>query len=399
MKRRVLYLIDCLGHGGAEHQLVLTVGALDRQRFESFVCFLHPQDYLSDHIRQQGVPVYGLGLPSGKPHWPRAVWKVRRLVRSLRIDLIHTSLFESDVIGGIVGRLCRVPVVSTLCNVGSEPERLVDNPFQGPLKLAFGNGLWGLVLRHCQSHCIAISQAVKASSMRSYRLGEDRLTVVYRALPDTWYSEVRRERVVALRDSLGLGGAFPVLLNVGRLMPQKGQRYLIEAMPPVVERFPMARLLIVGLGPLLGPLRSLSQALGVDRHVHFLGRREDVRDLLEACDIFVFPSLFEGLGVALLEAAGTGRPCVASRVGPLPEVIEDGVSGLLVEPASPPALSEAIVRLASGPDMARATGQRAREQVHSRFRVQRMASDLASVYEAVLEGKGSPRDARASGTL
>ncbi len=381
---KVLYLIDSLGHGGAEHQLALTVAALDRERFQCYVCHLHPQSYVAGQIASQGVPIFNLGLPHGKRHWLKALRQVRSLIGSLKVHLVHTSLFESDIVGGVAGRLSGVPVVGTLCSIGGESDRLIDNPHLSPLKLAITTRVWGSIIRRYHRRTVAISQAVKDSAVKTYRVPEDRLTVIYRALPDDWFDGGLHDRGWALRKALGLDEASPVLLTVGRLVPQKGQRYLLEAMPSVLAQCPNARLLIVGTGELENTLKSLAVQLGIEGAVQFLGRREDVRELLALSDIFVFPSLFEGLGVSLLEACGMGVPCVASRVGPIPEVIEDGVTGLLVPPRQPQALAEAILCLASDRERARAMGQRARQVAQERFSVSRMVGALEGLYMEVL---------------
>jgi len=380
---RVLHLVDSLGIGGAERQLALIVAALDHTRFQSHVCHLHSPSHLGSLFTQAGVPVYGLEV-SGKHQWPIGIIKLLRLVHSLKIDLIHTSLFESDILGGVCGRLSGIPVVSTLCNIGGEPERLIDNPRMNRLKLSFTTKFWGYTLRLGHRHYIAISKAVMDSAVRTYKLPEHKITVIYRTLSSDWFDDDSSVYGVKLREELDINGAYPVVVNVGRLVPQKGQRYLIEAMPEVLIRFPQGRVLIAGEGILHDSLAKLCQELGIQDNVEFLGARDDVRELLAISNIFVFPSLFEGLGGALLEAAGMGKPCVASRVGPLPEVIEHGVSGLLVPSRNPQAIAQAIIGLAGDPERARTMGDNARAIVRSRFAISRIATELEQLYVRVL---------------
>jgi glycosyltransferase involved in cell wall biosynthesis len=323
-----------------------------------------------------------------------AISRLLKLVRSLQIDLIHTSLFQSDIIGGIAGRLCGVPVVGTICNIADIPERLLDNPHVNKLKLTLSNAVWGLALRSLHKRSIAVSYAVKDSSIRNYSVLEDKVTVIYRSVAELWNDAVRIGDIEDLRRGLGLDGAYPILLNVARLVPQKGQRYLIQAMPSVLEQFPQAHLLIAGDGPLRKSTASLCLELGIDQHVTLLGQRDDVRSLLELSDIFVFPSLFEGLGGALMEATSAGKPCVASRVGPLPEVLDEGNSGLLVSSQSPEELARAIVHLSENPALACNMGQCGRAIATERFDVNKNVRRLEEVYQEILcKNEASARSA------
>jgi glycosyltransferase involved in cell wall biosynthesis len=386
-RRRILHVIETLGHGGAEHQLAVITERLDRDRFESVVCHLHEPSHLADRIRARGVPVYGLGLPRTRRAWPTAVGPIARLIREVRPDLVHTSLFEADMVGGAAARLMGVPAINTLCNVGGEKEKLLDNSHMSWPKLWAHSRLWGAAMRTLHRHSIAISRAVMRSAEETYGRDPARMSLVYRA-----YLEQPEDSspgtLDALRAELAVGDAEPLLLNVGRLAPQKGQRYLIRALPEIVRAHPRALLLVVGEGWLRPELEAEVRAVGMEGHVRFLGRRQDTRRLMLLADQFVFPSLFEGLGVALVEAAGLGRPTIASDVGPIPEVIEHERSGLLVPPQDPAALARAIIRLAGDPVRAQALGAAARARIAEEFSIERMIAALESVYERALEGHG-----------
>jgi glycosyltransferase involved in cell wall biosynthesis len=391
--RRILHLtIHLDGGGGAENQLIRNVEAMDSSRFESLLCCVEKPRDLALKAAEKGIPVFSLGA-YGKPHWPRAIYRLCRLVRSQKIDLIHTSLFEADVIGGIAGRLCGVPVVSTLCNIGGEPERLVDNPGVNKLKLAVTTKWWGMTLRSCHQSCIAISNAVKESAIATYGVSGSKIAVIYRSVDPAWSAAGVAGKAKGVRQELRLDDAYPILLNVARFYPQKGQRYLLQAMPEVIRQFPSAHLLMAGEGPLREYLTSLARELGIEANVTFLGRRNDVRSLLELCDIFVFPSLYEGLGGALVEATSACRPCVASRVGPIPEVVEDGRSGVLVPSQSPEALAQAIIKLGNDRDLARAMGQRGHQVAAEKFSIDRNVKHLEEVYDQILGTEKAYSDA------
>lgn len=389
MTRRILYLIETLGHGGAEHQLVATLKLLDRNRFEPVVCFFRAPDYLAAELTASGIQVLGLEVPKGKQHWPRLAARIRGLARELSVDLIHTSLLEADIVGGLAGRLASVPVVSTLCNIAGDPIRLADNPRNSWLKFAAMNQIWGGALRAFHTHSIAISDAVRASAITSFRMKRERITVIYRGLeptrpaPSLPRADARRR--------LGFDDASPLFLSIGRLAPQKGHKHLIAALPTVVRQFPKTKLAIVGEGWLRSNLEAQVASLGLTRNVVFLGKRTDIPELFAACDAFVFPSLFEGLGVSLLEASYAGCACLSTNTGPIPEVVRDGETGLLVPPADSQALASALLRLANDPELVRRLGFAARESALQRFMLPDKVTELEALYSRLLPGPSQRR--------
>jgi glycosyltransferase involved in cell wall biosynthesis len=202
----------------------------------------------------------------------------------------------------------------------------------------------------------------------------------------------RRGRA-AVRAGLGLGARDRVVLTVGRLAEQKGHRSLCRAVPAILERAPNARFLWAGDGPLEGELRALARRLGVDETVRFLGRRDDVPDLLGAADLFVLPSLFEGLPLAVLEAMAAGLPVVATRAGGTAEVVDDGVTGHLVPAGDVAALADAVADLLRHPARARVWGRAGRARFEREFHAGRMARETAEVYRGLLDAARTERAA------
>jgi glycosyltransferase involved in cell wall biosynthesis len=378
---RILFLIETLAHGGAEHQLVETVKMLDRTRFEPVVCHFRAPDYLAEDLRRAGIRVLNLEVPPGKPRWPELTWKLVQLAKAERPALIHTSLLEADVLGGVAGLASQTPVVSTLCNIAGDRVRLADNPYNNWVKFAATNVLWAGSLRAFHRHSIAISRAVRDSAVSTFGMRSDKMSVIYRGIEPS--RPIPREPEV--RNSLGFGGAAPFLLAIGRLAPQKGLKYLIAALPAVVRAHPRARLAIVGEGWLKPQLEEQARTLGVSEHVSFLGKRGDVSALLAACDVFVFPSLFEGLGVSLLEASYAGCACISTNTGPIPEIVTDGETGLLVPPGDSAALAAAIIRLAQQPEYAQQLGEAARARSLERFMLVDKVKQLEELYSRLLE--------------
>ena len=378
---KVLHVIDSLGHGGAEHQLALLVRSLDPTQITSSVCHLYSHAPLAGRIREHGIEVHDLAQRTSYSDLPRAIAALLSHARRVRPDIIHTSLVRSDLVGGVVGALLGVPVVGTLCSISGD-EQTLDNPHQALWKLRVETAGWGAALRRFHSRTIVISSAVRESAMSAFRLPAHRLSLVYRAVDEKASSSITPRPDV--RAALELNSDDFVILAVGRLVPVKGHRYLIEAMPRVSAQFPRARLLIVGEGWLESELRALVNARGLDSHVRFLGRRSDVPSLMAAADVFAFPSLWEGLGVARSEAAMRGGPCITSDRPPMTEVIEHGKSGICVPIRDPGPLADAILGLAADRARARALGDEARRQALERFDRLAIARETQMVYESAL---------------
>jgi glycosyltransferase involved in cell wall biosynthesis len=187
-----------------------------------------------------------------------------------------------------------------------------------------------------------------------------------------------------MRRALGLPPQAPVILTVARFAPQKGHQVLLEAIPTVLAHQPAAQFLWVGDGPLLPALRARAKSLGVGNHLHFLGRRDDVPELLGAADLFVLPSRFEGLPLAVLEAMAAGLPVVGTQVCGTQEAVADGRTGQLVPPDDPPALANAITALLSQPALAARFGAAGQQRFARLFGAGRMAQETADLYGELL---------------
>ena len=172
-------------------------------------------------------------------------------------------------------------------------------------------------------------------------------------------SEIRRE--------IGLENGGPMLLSVGRLVYQKGHEYLVHAMPQVLRRYPRAKAVICGEGALRPDLERQIGELGLQSSVKLLGNRNDVGPFLASADLFVLPSRWEGLPVALLEAMGAGLPVVATRVEGVDEVVEDERQGLLVPPEDSDALASALLQLIGDPQLRSRMGEAARRRIQAHY--------------------------------
>jgi glycosyltransferase involved in cell wall biosynthesis len=231
---------------------------------------------------------------------------------------------------------------------------------------------------------VANSETVKRSAMRHLRVPEARITVIPRGIAWENLAVISPEQAQAARAELGWTDAAPFLLCVGRLVPQKGLRYLVDAMAVVTKKLPGARLGIAGEGRLRASLEEQIRTLGLGGIVRLLGERRDVPRLLAAADVFVFPSLSEGSPNALLEAMAYGRPCIASAIDAVEEIA--GTDGaILVPPRSPQALAEAILAAAGDPQRRRTLAAAAHLRARA-FDMHDSVDRLEEIYRSMAPG-------------
>ncbi|MHC5210222.1 MAG: glycosyltransferase [Planctomycetota bacterium] len=367
---RLLHVITTLGVGGAEKHLLLLARGLAERGHAVRIAWLKGQGELAPAFAQAGLATERLGgaADAGGEVRPWAAKRaLARLVREWRPDLVHTHLLKADALGALAVR--GVPLVSSKHN----DERAL---LRWPVSVVHG------VLARRVARTIALSDHVAAFTARHGRVPAGRITRIYYGIdPAAWRPGRSRE---AVRAELGLADEAPVLICVGRLAPQKDHTTLLRAMTRVS---PDGQLLVVGGDPFGdGEARLAAQVdeLGLGGRVHLLGIRHDVPDLLAASDLFVLPSLWEGLGLVFLEAMAAGLPVVATRVSAVPEVVEHGVTGWLVPPADPEALAAAVGAALRDPRAREAAGRAGRERLAARFGLPRMIDETLAVYDGVL---------------
>ena len=345
MEDDILFVIDSLGPGGAERSLVDSLPALDEAGLRpTIACLRSAKEGFETEARQRGTDVRILTRSS---RFGR-ILELRQMIRTLRPGLVHTTLFESDVIGRIAAVGTGVSVSTSLVSTPYDPIRL-DDPNLKRWKLEITRLIDGWTARHLSKRFHAISEAAKEAAIDDLGIPPGPVTVIPRGRDFTRLGKPRPEHRSRVRHQLALGSGDQVLINVGRQEYQKGQKHLLEAMHLLASERPHLILLIVGReGNASEELLGLAAKLRLGSRVQFLGHRSDVGDLLAAADVFVFPSLYEGLGGAMLEAMARGLPIVASDIPALREVTDpDGAR--LVPRGSATALAEAIDELLADP--------------------------------------------------
>ncbi|MFL6566463.1 MAG: glycosyltransferase [Burkholderiales bacterium] len=370
----MLHLITRLPVGGAEKVLVDVVRRLDPARYESLVCCIQAKGELAAELEKSGVRVLCLNRMQSKRFDWRAVRDLTRLLRAERVALLHSHLYHANLYGRIAALLARVPAVATVHNVYTRSK--------------IHRRLLNRLLAHATARVIAVSDEIRGDLIAQDRIDARKVVVIHNGI------DVRRVESTLThaqaRARLGIGENELALGCVARLEQQKGHRFLLEACAALrqdAEVGPRLRLLVVGDGRLRGDLETRAGALGLASSASFLGTRQDVPDILRALDIYVMPSLWEGLSIAMLEAMAAGLPIVISDVSGAAQALGDNEHGVRVPPGDAAALAGALRSLAGDPGRRRALAMSARQRVQERFSIDAMMSQLTSIYDDALAGR------------
>ena len=356
--------------GGAEEMVLNLVRRLP-SRFEPVVCCIHSPGPLGEEIRATGVSFRVLGLTPGIKR-PFDVLAIRDYLREIAPQILHPFLLTASLYGRAAAMLARVPVVlGTEVNIYANKRRF--------------HALAERLLMKKTDAVIASAESVRDFYVGQVHADPDRVEVIYNAVD--WSMLDRTEPRETMRATLGVPASAPVAIIIARLTEQKGHRDLLEALATTAALSTL-HVLIVGDGALRESLNDMARARLLDGRVHFLGARRDLGNLLGASDIFVMPSLWEGLPLSMILALGGGLGVVATRVAGIPEVVRDGETGLLVPAGDPRALGAALARLVSDSDLRARLGAHARAFVRPRFGVDGYIASVSALYDRLLSEKG-----------
>ncbi len=369
----VLQFLTLFGIGGTERQVLNLVQGLDTSRFGVEVACLKRWGALLPEMEATGVPITEYKTTSLYNHM--AIWNQMRFLKHLRkrnIEIVHTYGFHSNVFAIPAARLAgAAAVVASIRDTG---EHLT--PMQRRVEKLF-----------CRmADCVVTNAEAVRKRLTDEGYAAEKIVVIHNGIELTRYA--RKPAESGLHRELGVPSNTPLVAVFARLNELKGIEYFLRAVAGLIHRFKHVRFLVVGDGSSRLELEKYAQQLGLTKHVVFLGFRLDVPTLLSEISVSVLPTLSEGLSNSLLEAMAASVPVVATRVGGNSEVVQGGITGLLVPPRDSEALGRAIAQFLDQPSLGTKFGLAGRERVTKRFALDQMTRATERLYEGLIERSG-----------
>ena len=368
---RVVELLATGTNGGAQEHLFSLVTRIDPARYDVSVVALSAGSAVRK-LQRAGVPV----LVIDEPDDAIAVGALAAHLAEVRADVLHTHMYRADTVG--------TRAVMALGEIGHRRPYIVSTVHSSRVRSGDDQALLGDLTPH-MDRLIAVSRSIERKLQHE---GRDVIPIelIYNGVDLQRYDH--QEPCCTLPDEYGMEPGSQIVGVVARLEPEKGHPTLFDAWPLVLRAVPDSYLLVVGEGSRRDALEAQARELRIAHRVVFTGRRDDVPAVTAALDVAVLPSYREAQGLTILEAMALSRPVVASDVGGIPEMIQDGTTGLLVPPHDPEALAAAIIRLLTDHPLADTLGRAGHDLVHDRFCIELMVRAVEAIYD---EGAGVVR--------
>jgi glycosyltransferase involved in cell wall biosynthesis len=352
--------------GGQENCLRGFAHYLDRYSFEPIFACLSPRGWLNEEIEKIGIKTYNFDITSGYDY-PKATMRLLNFVRKSRPDIIHTQLRFSSFLGALVGRITQIPLIIST--------RTYTEYF-GKYKFL------DYLSSHLSDVIVAVSESARNIVTGKERISPSKVRIITNGIDPAQLILPHPNVILEARERFNLNNCC-VIGMVSNLHPIKGHKFLIEAFAKLYEikLSQTIKLLIVGKGPLLEDLRQLACKLGVEKDVIFTGFIPELPLALSLIDIFVHPSINEGMSIVMMEAMALGKPIVTTRVGGTPELVKDEETGLLVPSQDSEALAGAISKLLKNPDLINKMGEKARQRVMDNFTIEKTVRNYENLYK------------------
>ncbi|MFC1598719.1 glycosyltransferase [Patescibacteria group bacterium] len=356
-KIKIVYLIDSFSLGGAEKFLLDLCQKIDKNKFEVHVAAVVFAGPLLKEFEKLDIQIkvfnkktkLGLGL----------LWQLYKYLKHTKPQIVHTNLFGADTWGRVAALLARVPLI-----VLTEHNINLDEPkFKKLIKL---------VLSKFTTKIVAVSQGVKEYTVQTEKINKEKIQTIYYGIDLNKY-QFRGYQAIDQQKTINA-------VCVGRLEEQKGHQYLIAALPLILKNYPSFKLHLIGAGSLADKINRQVKDLNLTDNVKFYGQRMDVSELLPQMDLFILPSIWEGLGIVLLEAQAVGLPVLASNIPAVNEVVKHEQTGLLFEPKNSQAIYEQVKHLIADQKLAENLVNKASLQIKNDFGLDTMVQNYANLY-------------------
>lgn len=367
-KRRVLYIVR-KSEGGMKRHLLSLLRFLDKEKYCLGVVCSFEKDTI-DYLKNQGIEVFELEIGDGfnVKEDLSIIKKIRNIVREFKADIVHMHGFKASFVGRIACFNLPVKTIVTFHNF----------PGYNNMSEMKRRALLFLIkfLNKRTDQFIAVSEALKKEMVASERIEEDRIEVIYNCIDETLYKMGELD----LRKEFNLPEDSFIVGSIARLIPSKGVQDLIEAAHLIKEADVF--FFVAGDGPYRKSLEEKIKEKGIERRFFLLGFRDDIPSFLRNLDVFVLPSHEEGFGISVIEAMNEGVPVVATAVGGIPEIIQEGVNGILVEKGNIESLSKAIKSLLKDAHLKETLSLKGKEAA-KKFSCEEMVKRVEELYERI----------------
>ncbi len=373
MKNILLYT-DTPQVGGAELQIFLLAKFFNKELYKPILaCSSYPAlDRWCENFIKEGIKVIRMNVKH--KHDPRHYFQLKQIIKLEKIDLVHLHLWNPAG--------CRYAF-----SAASWQKIPIMTTEHDPFKLPFIKDLFKKGNLEKVSKIVAVSENNRQLLMKLYPQQKDKMTVIHNGLDTIWWQsqllrftdldrrKIKEELFLARENTL-------IIISIAELHERKGLKYLIEAIPVVAAKFPNIKLVIVGEGPERKELEKLIKKLKIENHATLTGRQKEIPKLLKSSDIFVLPSRREAFGLVVLEAMITGLPVIASNTGGITEIIENGKTGILVEPEDSTKIAAALIDLIAHPEKREKLAIAGHHLVHEKFTAKKMAGEYEKIYKS-----------------
>jgi glycosyltransferase involved in cell wall biosynthesis len=376
-KKHIVFYTDTPGVGGAENQMYLLAKFLDKEKYEiTLICsgFKHLDEW-AKKFENEDIKVFRLHV--SHKHDPRHYFQLKSYLRHNKVDLMHIHVWNPAS--------CRYAL--KLAGRYNVPSVITEHdPFKLPrIKMMIKRKLLKKV-----SHVIAVSESNHKLLLNLFPELKNRITTIHNGIDVTWFESQLLSFTIKHRDehrkqNFNATKNSKIILSVAELHERKGIKYLIEAMPKVIENCPTCKLVLVGAGPEEASLKKLVKEKNLENHVVFLGFRKDIPHIMKSADVFVLPSEKEAFGLVLIEAMAAELPIIASDVGGIPEIIENGTNGMLVPPHDEDRIANAISKLLNDPKTVEKFRANGNKLLRKSFDAKIMAKKTEEIYDDLLE--------------
>ena len=364
-KIKLMQITHDLAIGGLQQVVVNLCKFINKDKFDVSVLCLRALGPFADEVRQMGIKVHFLPQPpNGTDYF--SFLKVAKILRREKIDVIHTHNTQPFVDGTLGALLSgrKITIVHT------------DHARDFPDKRRYMFAEW--LMSHFAYKVVGVSDHTCQNLIKYEKISPRKVMTILNGIDGSKFDiQIDKEKK---KKELGLIGFDPIIGLGVRLAEQKGITYLLQAMPKVIKHFPDIALVIAGEGPLEEDLKKEAELLGINKSVHFIGPRLDIPELLKLFDLYVLPSLWEGLPMVLLEAMAAGCPIVATNVGGVPAALRHDKSGVLVPPVDPETLGLQIAKLLDDVNTRKRYSENGIKIFHEKFSAENMIQKYEELY-------------------